>query len=271
MIIYVNSIFGLWDLRQVMPAVSPYTPHKLVSLTKTYTACVLIHLLLRALYLQRNERCLTHLKRFRLTGLILLLSHTWNDPNMKHHMHEKSSPVIFDVVGGAGRWKSSENRGVVEGREVWGSTSALFYCADVALGYCSTVHCSSTFLSLLPLRHFSSLSSLLLSFYFPSSSIIFPSIISPRLMLLAVFSLFVFHLNSVWWDMLGFLYFTVQKFKTINSATKTTSFWFFFFGDWFPCSLNIYKSKNLEQWCGLEMQKRGRNDNPSCEQSSHNA
>lgn len=143
------SLVYLW------PVVSPYTPCKLVSLTKTYTACVLVHLLLRALYLQRNARRLTYLKRFRLTGLILLLSHTWNDPNMKHHMHEKSSPVIFDVVGGAGRWKSSENRGVVEGREVWGSTSALFYCADVALGYCSTVRCSSTFLSLLPLRHFS--------------------------------------------------------------------------------------------------------------------
>lgn len=29
----------------------------------------------------------------------------------RHQMHEKSSPVIFNVVGGAGRWKSSENRG----------------------------------------------------------------------------------------------------------------------------------------------------------------
>lgn len=42
--------------------------------------------------------------------------------------------------------------GLVEGREVWGSTFALFYCADVALDCCFMVRCSSTFLSLLLLQ-----------------------------------------------------------------------------------------------------------------------
>lgn len=63
-----------------------------------------------------------------------------------HQMHENSSPVIFDAVGGAVKM------GVVDGREVWGSTFALLHCADVALGYCSVVRCSTAVFFLLPLR-----------------------------------------------------------------------------------------------------------------------
>lgn len=119
-----------------------------------------------------------------------------------HQMHEKSGPVIFNVVGGAGQWKSSENRGLVEGRDVWGSTSALFYCADVASGDCSMVHSSLSSLS----GNFSSLSSLLLSlFSFSHAAQLPPVSFLPSLLLLAIFSLSVFHLNSVWPDMLGLL------------------------------------------------------------------
>lgn len=103
--------------------------------------------------------------------------HTNSTLENTHQMHEKSSPVIFDVVGGAVKI------GVVEGREVWGSTFALFHCADVALGYCFMLRCSSTFFFSPPsppvFQHISPSFSL----YFHLSAIIFASIISPRLLL----------------------------------------------------------------------------------------
>lgn len=88
---------------------------------------------------------------------------------------------------------------------------SLFYCADVAQGYCSMVSCSSTFRSLIPLWQ-SFLASLPPpSLYFPSSAIIFPSVISSRLLLphSAFFSLFIFHLNC--WDMRSSFFFFLSK------------------------------------------------------------
>lgn len=73
-------------------------------------------------------------------------------------------------------------RGVVEGRGVWGSTCALFHCADVALGYCFVLLCSSTFFFSPPSPPAFQHTSPSFSLYFHLSAIIFPSIISARLL-----------------------------------------------------------------------------------------
>ena len=95
-------------------------------------------------------------------------------------MHERSSPVIFDVVGGAGRWKSSENRG---GSREGKSGVPLLPCSIVLTWLWVTAAAVLSSLSSF-FGSLSSLSSLLPSLYFPSSAIIFPSIISPTLLLL---------------------------------------------------------------------------------------
>lgn len=159
-----------------------------------------------------------------------------------HQMHERSSPVIFDVVGGAGRWKSSENRG---GSREGKSGVPLLPCSIVLTWLWVTAAAVLSSLSSFS-GNLSSLSSLLPSLYFPSSAIIFPSIISPTLLLLlllpALFSPLcvcpVRHCEAL---LTLFLFFflgsTVREFKTIIPATKTTSFGNYC--DWFPCSLGI--------------------------------
>ncbi len=164
--------------------------------------------------------------------------------------------------------------GAVEGREVWGSTFALFYCADVALGYCSMERCSSTFLSLLPLRAvFPRFPPSFSLFIFPQAPIIFPSIISPRLLLpCSVFSLCVSSkLCLVRHARLPFLYTfffcsfsTVQKFKTIILSLRQPISEMIVIG--FPAAQR-YKKQKKKKW--FRCRKRGRNNNPSCEQSSH--
>lgn len=57
-------------------------------------------------------------------------------------------PVIFDVGRRSHKMEKQWRKGGREGgrkgrRGVWGSTSASFYCADVASSCCSSMHCSS--------------------------------------------------------------------------------------------------------------------------------
>lgn len=168
------------------------------------------------------------------------MTRTWNfrcmrNPALQYLMlwEELDDGKTVKMGGGGGVGGSGRGEGGL------GFHTALFYCADVALGYCSAV------VSLLPLLRF------FLTFLPPSLS--FFSLkphnlslfhFSQRTAACSVFSHYI-SLNSAWWDLLGLHYFTVQKYKTVNLVTKTTRFQIYC--DWFPCSLNIY-IYYMENW-----------------------